>query len=246
VYCPFVYRDINPTATCVNLSVSENSAGNPSEFGKELVFATKRSVFSIAESREGLCLAHRNVVFHLHYLSVSVVLKNTDISTTKAAVELALTRGWRRLLFAVFGGGSMKVMRSAFLGLGLLLAVSAAQAQEPRVKANIPFDFVVGDRVMPAGEYQVSEMGASGHAIAILSEDRKANALVVTSACATSGPSKSSKLVFHAIGGRYFLSQVWTEGYSQGRQLQESKAEIELAKNGTTSKDLVLAANRSH
>ena len=140
----------------------------------------------------------------------------------------------------------MKVMRSAFLGLGLLLAVSAAQAQEPRVKANIPFDFVVGDRVLPAGEYQLSEMGASGQAIAILSEDRKAKAVILTSACESSGPSKSSKLVFHAIGGRYFLSQVWTEGYSQGRQLWESKAEIELAKNGTTSKDLVLAANRSH
>ena len=140
----------------------------------------------------------------------------------------------------------MKVMRSAFFGLGLLLAVSATQAQEPRVKANIPFDFVVGDRVMPAGEYQVSAMGASGQAIAILSEDRKAKALILTSACESSGPSKSSKLVFHVIGGRYFLSQVWTEGYSQGRQLGESKAEIELAKNGNTSKELVLAANRSH
>ena len=140
----------------------------------------------------------------------------------------------------------MKIMRSAFLGLGLLLAVSAAQAQEPRVKANIPFDFVVGDRVLPAGEYHVSAMGASGQAIAILSEDRKAKALILTSACESSGPSKSSKLVFHAIGGRYFLSQVWTEGYSQGRQLRESKAEIELAKNGARSKDLVLAANRSH
>src|SRR5262249_4901334 len=108
----------------------------------------------------------------------------------------------------------MKVMRSAFLGLVLLLVVSAAQAQEPRVKASIPFDFVVGDRVMPAGEYQVSEMGASGQLIAILSEDRKATALMATSACTTSGPSKSSKLVFHAIGGRYFFSQVLTEGLS--------------------------------
>ena len=70
---------INPTATCVSLSVSENSAGNPSEFGKELPFATKHSVFSIAESREGSRPAHRNLAFHLHYLSVSVVLKNTDI-----------------------------------------------------------------------------------------------------------------------------------------------------------------------
>jgi len=99
---------------------------------------------------------------------------------------------------------------------------------------------------MPAGEYQVSAMGASGQIIAILSEDRKATALMATSACTTSSPSKSSKLVFHAIGGRYFLSQVWVQGYDQGRQLRESKAEIELAKNGTTSKDLVLAANRSH
>jgi hypothetical protein len=179
VLCRWCTRTLTQQRPAVNLSVSENSAGNPSEFGKELPLATKHSVFSIAESREGLRLAHRNLAFHLHYHSASVVLKNTDISTTKAAVELALTLGWRRLLFAVFGGGSMKVMRSAFLGLGFLLAVSAAQAQEPRVKANIPFDFVVGDRVMPAGEYQVSEMGASGHAIAILSEDRKANALVV-------------------------------------------------------------------
>jgi len=138
----------------------------------------------------------------------------------------------------------MKVMRSAFLGLGLLLAVSAAQAQEPRVKANIPFDFVVGDRVMPAGEYTVSQV--SNAAIAILSEDRKSTAMTVTSACASASPSKSTKLVFHALGGRYFLSQIWTAGYIQGRQLRESKAEIELAKNGTTSKDLVLTANLSH
>src|SRR5262249_60771697 len=108
----------------------------------------------------------------------------------------------------------MKVVRSAFLGLGLLLAVSAAQAQEPRMKATIPFDFVVGDRVLPAGEYQVSAMGATGQIIAILSEDRRATGLMATSAWATSGPTKTTKLVFHAIGGRYFLSQVLTEGLS--------------------------------
>jgi hypothetical protein len=137
----------------------------------------------------------------------------------------------------------MKLMRSAFLGLGLLLAVSAAQGQEPRVKANIPFNFVVGDRVMPAGEYLVSQISTGSPAIAILSEDRRANVLVITSACASSSPSKKTKLVFHALAGRYFLSQVWTEGYDQGRQLGMSKSEIELAKNGSTSEDFVLAAN---
>jgi hypothetical protein len=133
-------------------------------------------------------------------------------------------------------------MRSALLGLGLLLAVSAAQAQEPRVKANIPFDFVVGDRVMPAGEYLVTSGGPSA-AIAISSQDRPDTALVITHACASSGPSKDTKLVFHALAGRYFLSQVWTSGYAQGRELRMSKSELQLAKNGTEQKEFVLAAN---
>jgi hypothetical protein len=165
-----------------------------------------------------------------------------NIRTTKAAVQLALTRGWRGLLFAVFGGGFMKLTRSAFLGLGLLLAVSAAQAQELRVKANIPFDFVVADRVMPAGEYIVTPGGASP-AITISSGDGTVAALALTFACASSGPATNTKLVFHAVAGRYFLSQVWTEGYSQGRELQRSKNEIQLAKNGDSPKELVLAAN---
>jgi hypothetical protein len=137
----------------------------------------------------------------------------------------------------------MKVMRSAFLGLGFVLAVSAAQAQQPRVRANIPFDFVVGDRVLPAGEYMVSPAGSSTAAVAILSEDGTDNALVMTSACASSGPSKSTKLVFHARAGRYFLSQIWVQGYDQGRQLRTSKSEIQLAKNGDAPKEFVLAAN---
>jgi hypothetical protein len=135
----------------------------------------------------------------------------------------------------------MKLMRSAFLALGLLLAVSAAQAQGVRVKANIPFDFVVGDRVMPAGEYIVAPAGSLGQAIEIRTGDRAD--MVLTSPAALSGPSKSTKLVFHALAGRYFLSQVWVAGYTQGRQLRMSKSEIQLAKNGDQSKDFELAAN---
>ena len=41
-------------------------------------------------------------------------------------------------------------LHSALLGLGMFLAVSATNAQEERVRANIPFDFVVGNKV--AGE----------------------------------------------------------------------------------------------
>jgi hypothetical protein len=141
-----------------------------------------------------------------------------------------------------FGGGSMNRLRSAFLGLGLLLAVSAAQAQETRVKANIPFDFVVQNQVLPAGEYLVTSEGPTNQAIVIRSDDSKTAILSLTNSCSSSKPSDRTKLVFHRLANRYFLSQVWVEGNSSGRQVPHSKAEIEMAKNNDKSEQFVLAA----
>ena len=51
--------------------------------------------------------------------------------------------------------------------------------------------------------------------------------------------------VFHIVDGRYFLTQIWAQGYDQGRQLPKSKTEVQLAKNHTTEV-FVLAANLTH
>jgi hypothetical protein len=131
---------------------------------------------------------------------------------------------------------------AALVTLGLLLAVSAAQAQEARVKADVPFDFVVGNQVLPAGEYMVVPEGDALQAILIRSNDNKASALSIVSSCANSRTADTTKLVFHRVGGRYFLSQIWAQGYAQGRQLPMSKTEVQLAKNNTTE-EFVLAAN---
>jgi hypothetical protein len=136
----------------------------------------------------------------------------------------------------------MKCLRSAFLGLGLLLTVSAAQAQETRVKANIPFDFVVRNQVLPAGEYMVVTTGSGNQAIVIRSDDGKQAILSLTQACSSSEPSDKTKLVFHSLAGRYFLSQIWMEGYSSGRQLPKSSTEVHLAKNNNPAEEFILAA----
>jgi hypothetical protein len=137
----------------------------------------------------------------------------------------------------------MKRLRFAFLGLGLLLAVSAAQAQETRVKASIPFDFVVGNQVLPGGDYMVVTQGSGNEAILIRSDDNKAVSLSLTYACASLNPSDKTKLVFHSLAGRYFLSQIWVEGNTRGRELPRSKVETHLAKNNNPSEQFVLAAN---
>jgi hypothetical protein len=136
----------------------------------------------------------------------------------------------------------MNRIRTALLGLGLFFAVSGVQAQENGVKANVPFDFMVGNEVLPAGEYLVTPQGSANQAILIRSTDSKNAVMTVTSRCASANPSKDTKLVFHRLGDRYFLSQVWAQGYSQGRELRKSSAEIEMAKNHQAAGEFILAA----
>jgi hypothetical protein len=136
----------------------------------------------------------------------------------------------------------MHRLRSAVLGLGLLLAVSATKAQETGVKANIPFNFVVGNQMLPAGEYTIMNQGAVNQTVLIRSDEQKAVMFSLIQPCSSSQPSAKTKLVFHALGGRYFLYQIWTQGNYAGRQIPKSQAEVELAKNNVATGEFVLAA----
>jgi hypothetical protein len=44
------------------------------------------------------------------------------------------------------------------------------------------------------------------------------------------------------VAGRYFLSEIWSQGNDQGRRLPKSKLEVQLAKNNA-AEEFVLAAN---
>jgi hypothetical protein len=136
----------------------------------------------------------------------------------------------------------MNRLHSAFFGLGLLLAASTVQAQDNGVKADVPFDFVVGNQVLPAGEYTVINQGPVNQAISIRTQEGKTVALSLTLPCSSIDPSAKTKLVFHTMAGRYFLYQIWTQGNSSYRQLPKSKAEVELAKNTDATGEFVLAA----
>jgi hypothetical protein len=140
----------------------------------------------------------------------------------------------------------MNRLRSAFLGLGLLLVATAAQAQEYGVKADIPFDFVVGDQRLPAGEYTVRNQGPVGQAILIRSDENKIAMFRLTQPCSSFKPSTKTKLVFHTVAGRYFLYQIWAKGDTSGREIRKSNAEVELAKNNDAKGELVLEAMLAH
>src|ERR1019366_762817 len=96
----------------------------------------------------------------------------------------------------------------------LMVSISHAETYY----ANVPFNFVVGNKTAPAGEYMIDPSFVSG-AILIKSADHKPIFLLM-------GPppvgavdyTPVGKLVFHCYGDRYFLSEVWTRGSNAGRQ----------------------------
>ena len=125
-----------------------------------------------------------------------------------------------------------KKLYSAFAMLSLLfmLAVTSVQAQsENSLQANIRFAFQVGDKVLPAGEYSVRRMSAN--TLLIESADGSERLLARTWN-KIDGIAKATpvKLVFHQYGDQFFLSQVWMDRGSDGRELTPSKAEHDAAK----------------
>jgi hypothetical protein len=94
---------------------------------------------------------------------------------------------------------------------------------------NVPFDFVAGNTQLHAGEYTVKVSAPTHSMILVSREDSTASAFINTNAAVSSTPQAESKLIFNRYGNRYFLSQVWSAGNSQGRQLVKSAREKEIA-----------------
>jgi len=124
----------------------------------------------------------------------------------------------------------MKLLRIV-LYAALLLAASAsiAQTRQGDVVANIPFPFIVAHQTLPAGHYIVSP--ANAVALGIHDANNRGT-FVPTESTQRSANDNSCKLVFHRYGDKYFLSEVWVAGNSNGRTLFRSRAERELAESG--------------
>ena len=137
----------------------------------------------------------------------------------------------------------MKVLRSVVFALGLLLVVSAAHAQSAAVSANIPFDFIVGKQVYPAGNYLLRPWGTVHGDILIQNRDESRDSRVLTEDCTKLGEAEKTVLIFHRYDDQYFLEQVWIEGNTIGRQFLKSKIETQLAEHHQDREEVNVATN---
>jgi hypothetical protein len=107
-----------------------------------------------------------------------------------------------------------------------LSALSSSQSSAPRtVKANIPFDFMLGDTRFQPGQYELSVTWQG--TIWLKGDNAKTKAVNSQTAFSQTSASQT-KLVFHHVGDYYFLEQVWVEGETSGREVPPMRLEKEI------------------
>jgi hypothetical protein len=97
-----------------------------------------------------------------------------------------------------------------FAGLGI---TAKAQAVD-QVVVNIPFEFVVAGKTLPAGNYRVNRVSETDSRLLVLSSfENNASAVLLPTEVASSLDDKA-RVTFEQVGDQHFLSKIETADHS--------------------------------
>jgi len=131
-----------------------------------------------------------------------------------------------------------KYVVGLFLGLSLVLSALPSHAWDSdRVYVTIPFDFIVGDKQLKAGDYVV-EFLLDGTAVKLRSKGGDVQQIAFTVPI-TNQTGNHERLLFHHDGDQYFLSQVWFWGDEDGRELPRGVQEKSFEKGRPASNEVI-------
>ena len=121
----------------------------------------------------------------------------------------------------------MIAMLTLFVMLGATLVYSQP---DPILRVDIPFNFVVAGKLLPAGEYLVGRGNPNDQSLLVMQNTNRRISLVTgTILIGGRDIQDKSKLVFHQYGDHYFLAQVWTAQQDTGSRLIPTRAEKQMA-----------------
>lgn len=102
-------------------------------------------------------------------------------------------------------------------------------AQTVGLTVDIPFQFNVGEKVLPAGHYVI--LAPQGDTLRILGPNGIA-AVAMTNQVSGNRPSGAGIVDFNCYGNRCFLSQFWSARTDTGKELLKCRLEREVAGQG--------------
>lgn len=104
------------------------------------------------------------------------------------------------------------------LGTMFLLAGNAVAQSNLQIRVNVPFQFVAEDNAFAAGEYEITQMNET--VLVLRNLDDHSSAVEKTGAGRGEESARGvTALVFHHVGGQYFLEQVTNRSAQSAYQL---------------------------
>jgi len=122
------------------------------------------------------------------------------------------------------------------------LLASAQLGHSVSIVTQVPFQFVVGDRVVPAGQCILQAANAGVDTIVIRNDASMVRLFSSTSVDETRTAPATNQLLFRQYGNRYFLAAVRLQGSRVMYEIPESRGEAELRlQNQTLSQETIHA-----
>jgi hypothetical protein len=108
---------------------------------------------------------------------------------------------------------------------GMAVAAQAQTGSRTQLVARIPFDFHVGNKNMPAGDYTVRQVNpSSDRAVLQLSNRNGETTVMIQMNPVIARGKETASLTFNRYGSQYFFAQAWMPG-NDGLAADKSNAE---------------------
>ena len=124
----------------------------------------------------------------------------------------------------------MTKIRSTLVACALVVSACAstisavAQSDTTVATVNVPFAFHIDKQEMPAGLYRIDHVSST---LFVLRGSNRSGTLLTHPTADTKAPAQGH-VVFHRIGGTYFLGGLWSAGEKFGMACFESRAERQM------------------
>ena len=113
--------------------------------------------------------------------------------------------------------------------LGFSSAIAASSSLFSfRIKADIPFDFQIGKKKMPKGDYIIESVNDSG--TVLIRKEKGGKAVNIMTIKDKHTDKHKSKLMFRRYGDQYFLARIWDGSSESVLKIEKSSAEKKVAK----------------
>ncbi len=128
-----------------------------------------------------------------------------------------------------------------------LLAMTAATPAQAQIglRANVPFGFEVGAKVLPAAQYRLERPNlATGAFLFIHSLNSNHSFAVPSRPVGNPNTPNNPRLVFERLAGSYRLAEIWMPGSHAGAALPRTEQQTLVAKRQGKVETVEIAATR--